>query len=195
MCKNERNWSCWGGGPPTAPPRIRQCVVILPGNVDRITFVYGGSSSFRDNHFRFLPKSSLDSWSKESSNTTNGFAAVASCRHFLIGGEEYKELNDCIRNTTAVCNPIQNSVRDKIQSETKFSPRQNPRIFFFIGKLFCQKKISDFVLDWILSQISSALFWAVSHKSMLIITKSYVPQSPLCGLEHVINYTWSTFIK
>ena len=130
-----------GGGGAGSTPRIRQCVVILPGNVDRITFVYGGSSSFRDNHFRFLPKSSLDSWSKESSNTTNGFAAVASCRHFLIGGEEYKELNDCIRNTTAVCNPIQNSVRDKIQSETKFSPRQNPRIFFYWKIILSEKNL------------------------------------------------------
>ena len=39
------------------------------------------------------------------------------------------ELNGCIRNTTAVCNPRQNlrqnSVRDKILPETKSSLRQN----------------------------------------------------------------------
>ena len=50
--------------------------------------------------------------------------------------------------------PRQNSVRDKfglrqIWSKTKFSLRQNPRIFFI------EKQFSDFVLDRILSLISS----------------------------------------
>ena len=36
-------------------------------------------------------------------------------------------------------------IRDKIQSETKFGPRQNLRIF--IGKKFVRKKFSDFVSD------------------------------------------------
>ena len=35
------------------------------------------------------------------------------------------KLNDCLRNTTAVCNPRQNSVRGKVQSETKYSLRHN----------------------------------------------------------------------
>ena len=34
------------------------------------------------------------------------------------------KLNDCIRNTTAVCHPRQNSVPDKTQPETKSSLRQ-----------------------------------------------------------------------
>ena len=46
------------------------------------------------------------------------------------------QLNDCVRNTTAVCNPRQNSLRDKIQSKTKSSPRQNPKNFLS-EKKFC----------------------------------------------------------
>ena len=68
------------------------------------------------------------------------------------------QLNDCIQNTTAVCNPRQNSVPDKIQSQTKFSPRQIQSktksenffltIFFLLGKIFfSEKQFSDFVLD------------------------------------------------
>ena len=79
------------------------------------------------------------------------------------------KLNDCIRNTTAVCNPRQNSGREKV------SPRQNS----------VQKKqnFSDhwekysgtaFCLGLNLSQISSALLWAVSDLWMLIITKQSV---------------------
>ena len=51
------------------------------------------------------------------------------------------KLNDCIRNTTAVCSPrqIQNSVQDKI-----FSPRQKLRILFqqnfFLIKIVSNKK-------------------------------------------------------
>ena len=72
-------------------------------------------------------------------------------------------LKDCIRNTTAVCNPRQiqsetNSVKDKIQSETnsvqnrEFSPRQiqSEKIFFSI--------IGKTILGLNLSQISSVLF-------------------------------------
>ena len=48
------------------------------------------------------------------------------------------QLNDCIRNTTAVCNPRQNSVQDQIQSETKYSLR------LYLEKseknIFCQEK-------------------------------------------------------
>ena len=74
------------------------------------------------------------------------------------------KLTDCIKNTTAVCNLRQ------IQSETKFS-------LFWPS----EKKFSDWFLSWTafclglnLSWISSALFWAVSDLSMLIITKQYV---------------------
>ena len=66
-----------------------------------------------------------------------------------------KVKNDCIRNTTAVCNlrqiPRRNSVRDKIQSEKNLRK-----------KIFCWKKIvekenfSEKNLSWMLSWISSA---------------------------------------
>ena len=52
-----------------------------------------------------------------------------------------EQLNDCIRNTTAACNPRQNSVRDK------FSPRQNPRISFFYQKNNFVKKNSQ-IFSW-----------------------------------------------
>ena len=45
------------------------------------------------------------------------------------------KLNDCIRNTTAVCNPRQ------IQSETKFSMRQNLRKKFLLEKKLSEKRI------------------------------------------------------
>ena len=52
------------------------------------------------------------------------------------------KLNDGIRNTTAVCSPRQNSVREKIQEKD-----------FFVRKKFCQRKkncdkkfVSDIVL-------------------------------------------------
>ena len=43
-----------------------------------------------------------------------------------------RKFNDCMRNTTAVCNPRQNSVQEKIQSKTKFSWKKD-----------CQKKNSQ----------------------------------------------------
>ena len=54
-------------------------------------------------------------------------------------------LNDCIRNTTAVCNLRQNlrqnTVRDKIQSETKFSSeKKSEKNIFLSEKKFCHKK-------------------------------------------------------
>ena len=59
---------------------------------------------------------------------------------------------------------LQYVIRDKIQSETKFSPRQNLRIFFFPTKFFfagknffIRKKILGFCLGLNLSQIPSAL--------------------------------------
>ena len=53
-------------------------------------------------------------------------------------------LNDCIRNTTAVCNPRQNSVRDKIQSLKK-----SEKNTFLSEKKTVQKEIvSDVVLDF-----------------------------------------------
>ena len=70
-------------------------------------------------------------------------------------------LKDCIRNTTAVCNPRQNprqnSVRDKfslrqIQSETKFSPRQNSVQTFFFPNHWKKILKLNFVLYYILSQ-------------------------------------------
>ena len=77
------------------------------------------------------------------------------------------KLNDCIRSTTAVCNPRpnlrQNSVRDK------FSPKQNPvwEKYFLLEKIG-KKIVSDIVLDFQYTK------WAVSDKSMLITTKQYV---------------------
>ena len=51
------------------------------------------------------------------------------------------KLNDCLRNTTAVCNPRQNSVRGKVQSETKSSLRQNSVQEKIVRKKkTCQKK-------------------------------------------------------
>ena len=54
------------------------------------------------------------------------------------------KLNDCIRNTTAVCNPRQNprqnSVRGKIQSKTKFSLRK----IFLLEKKLSENFFSDF---------------------------------------------------
>ena len=57
----------------------------------------------------------------------------------------YNELNDFIGNTTAVCKPKQNSVREKIQSEEKkismknFSPTKKK----LLEKSFCWKKIRN----------------------------------------------------
>ena len=78
-------------------------------------------------------------------NTT----AVRSNSNCDVLGENqpYKEchikLNDCIRNTTVVCNPRQNSVRDKIR-EKKFLSEKNS-----VKKKIVRKKIvSDIVLDF-----------------------------------------------
>ena len=47
--------------------------------------------------------------------------------------------------------------RDKIQFETKFSPRKNLRKIFFVGKqILLDKKIVRKNLSWMLSRISSA---------------------------------------
>ena len=60
------------------------------------------------------------------------------------------KLNDCIQNTTALCNPRQNTVSDKIVSETKFSRRQNPvQDDKFIRNKNGQKKmVVDIVSDF-----------------------------------------------
>ena len=73
-------------------------------------------------------------------------------------------LNDCLQNTTVVCNPKQNprqnSVQDKIQSETKFSIEKIQEKYFLSENLFCffflEKNCQKKYLSWILSQISSA---------------------------------------
>ena len=51
--------------------------------------------------------------------------------------------NDCIRNTTEVCNHRQNSVRDKIQSE-----KRSEKKFFWQKKNIVRKKLSP-TLSWI----------------------------------------------
>ena len=53
------------------------------------------------------------------------------------------KLTDCIQNTTAVCNPRQNSVSDKHQSETKFSPKKKIQEFFSDKILFQRNFFSD----------------------------------------------------
>ena len=56
------------------------------------------------------------------------------------------QINDCIQNTTVLCNPRQNSVQDKTQSKTKFIPRQNWKKNFIRKKLLPEKKILRFFL-------------------------------------------------
>ena len=72
------------------------------------------------------------------------------------------ELNDCIRNTTALCNPRQNSVQDKIQnlvgekilSEKKLSKRnllEKKILTYFSGLNFVSDCIlfkTEFVSDF-----------------------------------------------
>ena len=55
------------------------------------------------------------------------------------------EFKYCIRNITAVCNPRQKSVRDKIQSKTKLCRKKN-----LLENKFCWKKNSqiEFVMDF-----------------------------------------------
>ena len=57
---------------------------------------------------------------------------------YLFLGRTWKQykLDDCIRNTTAECNPRQNSVRDK-----KFSPRQVHSQTKFKIKILSEGKI------------------------------------------------------
>ena len=96
-------------------------------------------------------------------NCQGGYLDIILCRNvFMTLIDQFKkdskhvQLNDCIRNTTALCNPRQNSVRDK-----KFSLRQNPIQEKIQEKYFCQKKIllekkmSEKKLSQTLSQISS----------------------------------------
>ena len=73
-------------------------------------------------------------------------------------------------------------IRDKIQSEKKFSPRQNLRIFwtifFLLGKKFYWKKFCWKKNSWILPGTEFCLGFPVCffelYKSMLIITQRYV---------------------
>ena len=68
------------------------------------------------------------------------------CSHFiqyLCGIIKSDIINDCIRNATAVCNPRQNSVRDKMQEKYFLLEKQ------FCWTKICQKKIvSDVVSDF-----------------------------------------------
>ena len=67
-----------------------------------------------------------------------------------IGCAETLELNDCIRNTTPVCNLRQNSVRDKNSVPDKIQAKTKSKNFFltkffsdkknFAGKKFFEKK-------------------------------------------------------
>ena len=62
-----------------------------------------------------------------------------------------QQLNNCIRITTAVCNPRQNSVQDKIQSETKSDNFFLTKLFFIRKKFLSEKKIlSEFFFFQIL---------------------------------------------
>ena len=104
-------------------------------------------------------------------NTT----AVRSNSNCDVLGENqpYKEchikLNDCIRNTTVVCNPRQNSVRDKIREKNFFVRKRFLTEKNSVKKKIVRKKIVlDIVLDFQCTK------WAVSDNSMLIITKQYI---------------------
>ena len=93
--------------------------------------------------------------------------------------------NDWIRNTTAVYNPKQNSVRDKIQSETKFSPRKNLTKMFSIRKIFCQKKIVRKSLSSTLSLISSPQSeLSLTNRCLSSPSGTYIPQ---LGVETISN--------
>ena len=69
------------------------------------------------------------------------------CLAYCLGKTK---LNDCIRNTTAVCNPRQNPVR-QIQSKTKFSlseknfvGKKNSQIFSVMEFCLGLNFVSDF---------------------------------------------------
>ena len=67
-------------------------------------------------------------------------------------------------------NERQNSVRDKIQSETNFSLRKNPR--FFVRKQIVRKKLSE-----MLSPISSAQSeLSRTNRCLSSLSGVYIPQ-------------------
>ena len=81
------------------------------------------------------------------------------------------KLNDCIRNTIAVCNPRQNPRenpgRDKIQSEKKSEKK------IFLSEKNCQKKN----LSWMLSRISSAQSeLSRTNRCLSSLSGIYIPQ-------------------
>ena len=80
-----------------------------------------------------------------SVGTFNILTAQTNSKLIPLRSTTNQQLNNCIRNTTAVCNPRQNLVRDK------FSPRQNSVLdkiqnFFLLEKKFVGKKNLRFCL-------------------------------------------------
>ena len=68
-------------------------------------------------------------------------------------------------------------IRDKIQSETKSSLRQNLSKIFFVSKIFCLEKIVRKKFDRMLSQISSEQS-VLSQKNRCLSSLSgiFIPQ-------------------
>ena len=96
-------------------------------------------------------------------------------------------LKDCIRNTTAVCNPRQNSVKDKFSLrqnsvQDKYSLRQNSVWKFFFRLLeknscteFCLEL--HFVLDWICLRFPVWFFeLSRTFRCLSSLSGMYIPQ-------------------
>ena len=80
-------------------------------------------------------------------------------------GVYINQLNDCLQNTTAVCYPSQNPVRNKIQSETKY---------------FCQKKTFVRKKNFVRKKLPQMLSWISSAQSELSRTNQCL--SSLSGI-------------
>ena len=98
-----------------------------------------------------------------------------SCKDYTFSQKHWRELKDCIRNTTAVCNPRQNSIWDKFTRD-KYSPRQNSvwkKNFRLLGKnsqtAFCLGfPVHFFELSWTI--------WCLSSLSGIYIPQLTIPK-------------------